>query len=262
MFKGFQDVPLPEYEVITPQTLKSYTVRSMTVQEEERLKGSMITPQKITEHINRCIYDLIVKKPEEIKDYNTFERITTTKDRDALLYGIYHVSYGEIRNYDIKCNNCNKSYPVTISASSTFNITPYDKKKGDILKKEIEIPLTIFKGVKATIKQPTLMDELNVLTSFGSGKNDSVVADSIPIVKFEQIVAEKEPVLITEKEDIIDAMFSLSPKDRKLINEKYEDNFGKYCVELKMKSFCPNCGEEQISTIDLVTQFFRMVWGS
>ena len=55
MFKGF-DVKYPEYEVITPQTKLSFTVRSLNVREEERLKGSLMTPTKIHEHLNKCIY--------------------------------------------------------------------------------------------------------------------------------------------------------------------------------------------------------------
>ena len=89
MFKGF-NLKYPEYEVITPQTKLSFTVRSLNVQEEERLKGSILTPQKITEHLNKCLYESLVTKPEVIKDFKTFLENVTLKDRDALLYGLYH----------------------------------------------------------------------------------------------------------------------------------------------------------------------------
>ena len=49
IFKGF-DIDYPEYEVITPQSVKSYTVRSMKVIDEENLKGSMVTPAKVARH--------------------------------------------------------------------------------------------------------------------------------------------------------------------------------------------------------------------
>ena len=45
-FKGF-NIKYPEYEVITPHTNLSFTLRSLNVQEEETLKGSLVTPQKI-----------------------------------------------------------------------------------------------------------------------------------------------------------------------------------------------------------------------
>ena len=103
MFKGF-NLKYPEYEVITPQTKLSFTIRSLNVQEEERLKGSLLTPQKITEHLNKCLYESLISKPEVVKDFKTFLENVTLKDRDALLYGLYHITYEEIRNYDIKCS--------------------------------------------------------------------------------------------------------------------------------------------------------------
>ena len=111
-FKGF-NLKYPEYEVITPHTHLSFSLRSLSVSEEERLKGSLLTPTKITEHLNKCLYESIVQKPESITDYKTFLKSLSLKDRDALLYGLYHITYEEIRNYDIRCTNCKKEYPVT-----------------------------------------------------------------------------------------------------------------------------------------------------
>lgn len=267
MFKGFINVPLPVYDVIVPQTLLSFSVRSMTVQEEERLKSSLVVPTRITEHLNRCIFDLIVKKPEEIKDYKTFERLTTPRDREALLFGVYHVSYGDLRNYDVSCKTCEKTYPVSLDIANTFNITPYSGK--EILKKRIKVLLKVFKGVVAIIKQPSLADELAMLSAFGGSPDKAdVVADIVCIESFKQELVKKkdggevDPILVTEKSDILDAFMTLNPRDRRLISDKYDENFGKYRIELKMKSFCPFCKSEQESNIDIVQQFFRMVWGA
>ena len=71
MFTGFKQ-PLPEYEVITPHTNQSFTVRSMTVQEEERIKGSLLSASAVTDHLNRCIFDCIVQKPSGIKNFEDF----------------------------------------------------------------------------------------------------------------------------------------------------------------------------------------------
>ena len=137
VFTGFENLKYPEYEVITPQTNLSFNVKTLNVQEEERLKGSLVTPQKVTEHLNKCIYESIVEKPKSIEDFETFLRTCTLKDRDALLYGLYHITYEEIRNYDVVCSSCRKDYPVTISASDTFSFTPYPHK--DILKKNVKL---------------------------------------------------------------------------------------------------------------------------
>ena len=56
MFQGF-NIAYPEYEVITPQTKRSYHVRSLSVQEEEKLKASLLTPSK--ERLTISLYNWI-----------------------------------------------------------------------------------------------------------------------------------------------------------------------------------------------------------
>ncbi len=261
-FTGF-DVKLPEYEVITPQTKLSFNVKSLTVQEEERLKGSFVTPSKITDHLNKCIYDSITEKPEEIKDFNSFLRSITLKDRDCLLYGLFHITYEDIRNYEIKCGHCQKEYPVTIKAADTFNFNAYP---GDnILNQKIKVPLPITKGVTVILKQPSLFDESSALKELSNrpGLNIELIIETLIIEKFEQdIVESKEPKIYSDRVDIIDAYLSLPARDKRIIHKQYLDNFGKYGIELKMKSFCPTCGEEEEVNIDLVENFFRNVYES
>ena len=263
VFTGFENLKYPEYEVITPQTNLSFNVKTLNVQEEERLKGSLVTPQKVTEHLNKCIYESIVEKPKSIEDFETFLRTCTLKDRDALLYGLYHITYEEIRNYDVVCSSCRKDYPVTISASDTFSFTPYPHK--DILKKRIKVPLPISKGVTAIIKQPSLMDEVNCVKALGSRPGSSVelITETLIIDHFSQdIEAEKSPKVYDDRTDILDAYMTLPARDKRTIYTRYSEEFGKYSVELKMRVFCSHCGHEEVADIDLVSQFFRMVYGS
>lgn len=262
VFKGF-DLKYPEYEVVTPQTNLSFTVRTLNVQEEERLKGSLVTPQKVTEHLNKCLYEAIVKKPASIKDFKSFLKLCTLKDRDALLYGLYHITYEDIRNYDITCASCRKDYPVTIKASDTFNFNSYPLK--DIIKKRVDVPLPISKGITAVIKQPTLLDELNGTKALGSrpGSSTELITETLVVDKFLQDVEEqKDPITYDLRTDILDAYMTLPAKDKRDIHEKYQENFGKYGVDLKMRSFCTHCGHEEVADIDLVSQFFRMVFTS
>jgi hypothetical protein len=225
MFKGF-DVKYPEYEVITPQTKLSFTVRSLTVKEEERLKGSLMTPNKIHEHLNKCIFDSIVEKPDHITDYDTFLKSVTLKDRDALLYGLYHISYEEIRNYDVTCGSCGKEYPVTVKASSTFNYSQYPNK--DIFSKKIPVELLATKGVVCFIKQPSLFDEMTSIRSFaGSIEKDlDIVTESLIIDKFQQNSEDSDTIIYSDKSDIIDAYLSLPAKDKRQIHQVYKDEFG------------------------------------
>ncbi len=259
MFKGF-DVKFPEYEVLTPQTNLSFTVRSLNVKEEERLKGSLMTPTKIHEHLNKCIFDSIVEKPEHVTDYDTFLKTVTLKDRDALLYGLYHISYEEIRNYDVTCGTCSREYPVTVQASATFNFTPYPGKK--ILEKRIPVELPATKGVICTIKQPTLYDEMIAIKTQGSSpeSNMDVITETLIIDKFHHNPEEGDTVIYSEKGDIIDAYMSLPAKDKREIHKYYRDELGQYGVNLRMRSHCAHCGAEEDIDLDLVSNFFRMVF--
>lgn len=257
MFKGF-DIKYPEYEVITPQTGYTFNVRSLNVQEEENLKGSLVSAAKINEHLNKCIFDAITKKPEKIKDYNTFLKSTTLKDRDALLYGLYHITYEEIRNYDITCSSCSKTFPVTVKASSTFSMNSYPE--GDsILTKEKSVELPISKGVFVTIKQPTLYDEMHTLNSVGMANTD-LLTETLIISKFQQNPETGDTVIYSDREDILDAYRSLPAKDKRFIYDQYREEFGQYGISLKMQTTCPHCVTQDIVDIDVVANFFRMVY--
>lgn len=259
MFKGF-DVKFPEYEVITPQTKLSFTVRSLTVKEEERLKGSLMTPTKIHEHLNKCIFDSLVAKPEQITDYDSFLKHVTLKDRDALLYGLYHISYEEIRNYDVTCGSCQKEYPVTVQASSTFNYMPYP---GDnVLTKKIPVELVASKGVTCVIKQPTLNNEMVAIKTQGVGVNANmdIITETLIIDSFQQTPEDGDTIIYSDTGDIIDAYMSLPARDKRVIHKKYRDEFGQYGIALKMKSNCIHCGEQEDIDLDLVQNFFRMVF--
>ena len=259
MFRGF-NLKYPEYEVITPQTKRSF-LRSLNVSEEENMKGSMMTPLKITEHLNSCIYEVLIKKPDDITDFKSFLTKTTIKDREALLYGLYHITYEEIRNYEIKCAACKKDYPVTAKASDMFgfNIYPSDDNILDI---RIRVDLPISKGISVYIKQPSLEDEVSSLKNYATlgGTNMDIITQTLIIDRFEQSTDSPDPIIYDQRGDIIDAYRSLPSKDRKEINAKYTENFGKYGIELKMRTFCPSCSNEEVINIDLVENFFRMVY--
>ena len=258
MFRGF-DIKYPEYEVITPQTGQSYHVRSLNVQEEERLKGSLLTPSKINEHLNKCLFDACVKKPADVANFDDFLKKTTLKDRDALLYGLYHITYEEIRNYDVSCGTCRKDFPVTVKASSTFDMNPYPGT--DILTNEATVNLPISEGVVVTIKQPTLFDEMIALNSVGVSvtKNIDMITETLILVKFQHNPEGGDTVIYSDREDVVDAYKSLPSKDKRAIYSKYKDEFGQYGISLNMRCNCPHCAAEETMEIDLVENFFRMV---
>jgi hypothetical protein len=256
MFQGF-NIALPEYEVLTPHTGFSYNVRSMTVQEEERLKGSLVTGTKITDHLNKCLFECLVKKPEEIKDYDSWLKNTTLKDRDALLYGLYHITYEEIRNYEITCGSCDKAYSVTVKASETFNYNPYPDK--DILTKTVNVPLQILKGVFVTIRQPTLIDESLAYKTILTQNTDMLI-ESLIIKSIIQSPDVGDSRVYSDRDDILDAYKTFPAKDKREVYRVYRETFGKYGINLLMKASCIHCDNTEEITLDLVQNFFRMVY--
>jgi len=260
-FTGFNNIKYPEYEVVTPQTHLSFTVRSLNVQEEENMKGSLMTPVKVTEHLDKCIFDAIVKKPDSITDFKTFLKQVTLKDRDALLFGLYHITYEDIRDYDVRCGSCKKEYPITVKASDMFNFESYPSE--DILTKKIKVTLPVSKSIIAYIKQPTLEDEIQALRTLVTlkGTNIDSVTQTLIVDRFEEDIVElTKPNIYTDRYDILEGFKTLPARDKRKINKEYIDNFGKYGVELKMKSFCSSCGFEEVISVDLVENFFRMVY--
>jgi hypothetical protein len=261
-FTGFQ-VKYPEYEVITPQTKQSYTLRSLSVQEEERLKGSLVTPVKIADHLNKCLYETFTSKPDNIEDFKSFLKNTTLKDRDALLYGLYHITYEEIRNYQVKCTECGVEYPITVQASSTFNFNAYPGENILAMRKKFELPVS--KGVFVTLRQPTLEDEANGIKNLSSrpGTTLELITETLIIEKFEQDVEERqEPLVYDDRIDVIDAYMSLPARDKRAIFSTYLEEFGKYGIELKMQSMCQSCGHDDVYNIDLVESFFRSLFSA
>lgn len=260
MFKGFKNVTLPEYEVLTPQTKYSCTLRTMLVEDEEKLKGSSISSSSVGELINRCIYDCIVQKPDEIKNYDLFLKNTTVNDREALLYGLYHISYDDIRNYDIECFECEKKYPISIKINEAFNIDVYPGEENILLKrKKIQLPIT--NSVYVTLRQPTLKDEKDASNTFIKSNLDSIY-ETLIIEKIEQVMPEirnSDELVWDDRVEILDAYRSLPSKDKKFILDEYQEEFGKYKIQLKVTSNCIFCGHKQDFDINLVENFFRMV---
>ncbi len=260
-FTGFANSKYPEYEVKTPQTKLDFSIRTLTVREEERLKGSFKSPNKLSEHLNKCIFDALVEKPASITDLKTFTSSLTIKDRDALLYALYHITYEEVRDYDVTCASCSKDFPVTIKASDTFSYTEFPTN--DILTKKVRVPLKLTKNVTAIIKQPSLADEIESMRSLIArpGSSSDTVNEILIIDSFEEEnEISKEPKVYDENIDIMDAYLSLPSMDKRQINKEYVENFGKYCCEFKMRTYCPSCGSEEVVDIDLVNNFFRMVF--
>ncbi len=260
MFTTF-NVVLPTYEVLTPQSVQSFTLKSMTVADEERMKASLMNESKILTHLNKCLYDAITDKEDYPLD--KFLKTVTLKDRDALLYGLYHVTYEEIRNYSVSCGACGKSHDVTVNASDTFSMVQFPGKEKEILDMVVPVPLEILEGVVINIKQPTLSDENEINRRFSNVVHESndIMMECLIIDSINHTPEEStSPIVYNEFNDIMAAYKTLPAKDKKIIMKAYEENFGKYKISLKMQTTCPSCGKVEVIDIDLVDNFFRAMY--
>jgi len=262
VFNGF-NIKYPEYSVITPHTVREFTIRTLTIEDEEKLKGSMLTPNKLAEHLNEVIYQCIVKKPDDIKTFKDFLTKLTIKDRDALMYGLYHVTYKDIHNYDVTCTSCNFVNTVKIDFLKSFKADIWPKDAPSIIDQEIKVPCEIAQGVTVVIRQPLLCDEANLLKemAFATDAARDLAMQLLVIKRFEQESSDvKNPNTIVERENIIKGYKQLPSPDKKQIDKAYTENFGKYGVEIESIVKCQKCGNEEKITIDLVRQFFRSIY--
>jgi len=259
-FTGF-NIKYPEYELLTPQTLQEFTIRSMSVAEEEILKGSLVTVKRIPIHINDVIWTCLVKKPSHIVTKEDFFKNTTLRDRDALLYALYHITYKDIHNYDVQCNECGEKFPISLQLSNIFKMSAWTGEPMEILNKRLRVDLKTV-DASAILKQPTLFDEQEILNDmlFQSEKNLEIAQEMAIIDSFELNSEDRDPVLVSGKQNLFSAYNSLPAADRKLINKEYMEAFGKFAISLDMSVDCQKCGSTNETRLDLVQQLFRAMY--
>jgi len=262
VFGGF-DIKYPEYSVITPQTLQEYSIRSLSVAEEEKLKASLLTPNKLAEHLNQVIWDCIVKKPEDIKTYQDFINKITIKDRDALMYGLYHVTYKDIHNYDVTCSKCEHVNSIKVNFLKSLKAVMWDNTEESIIEKRVPVKFQIAEKISAIIKQPMLIDENNLLqdSGFASDEIRDLNMQLLIIDRFEiEKTGAKKPDTVEDRDNILKGYKQIPSTDRKLIDKEYENNFGKFSIDIATRIRCQKCGHEENISIDLVKQFFRSIY--
>ena len=140
-----------------------------------------------------------------------------------------------------------------------------EKPKEDvtsILNKKIEVTLPISKVV-ATIRQPTIMDEEEIISMvpFAQKKYSESLNETLVIEKFEEYVDKsKSPIqVVTEREDILIGYNSLPPQDKQKLFDEFQKHFGQYGIELKTNYICNKCDFDNSLDLDIIVQFFRMV---
>jgi len=124
IFKGF-NIEYPHYTVVCPQTGYTYDVRSLNVMETEKLKGSLTVPAKTSALLNEMLWKSLVAKPNGITSFDNFKQETTLRDREALVYALYISTFGEDRDFDVRCRSCSKEQTIKINLSKIFSMEAY-----------------------------------------------------------------------------------------------------------------------------------------
>ena len=137
-----------------------------------------------------------------------------------------------------------------------------DSNENDIFNNRVEVKLKKT-GIVALLKAPTVVEEIELLRKL-TLSNDMQIAlatDTLFIDRFEEFEEGKSiPVQsIVNKTDILTAYRMLPYEDKEQIIEAYEEEFGKYGLEVNVKWKCMNrvCEHVNEMEVDMVSQFFR-----
>jgi len=255
-------IKYPEFEVLTPQRRQTFSIRTMTTAEEEVLKGSLMTPLTVSEHLAQVLWTCIVKRPDEIKTYDDFIHKVTLRDRDTLVYGLYVATYKDTQTFTVTCASCGKQTKVKINMENGFNFKMWDKDS-DCLTTKVEVPLKILEGYKCFLKVPTIADEIetNKISANMSEAEASMAVDLMQVDRFvcppDQAGGNEET--LSDKHNIVQLYSQLPSIDRKLITQKYKENFDEYRISVNAKNTC-QCGNVQDFRVDVTRQFFLALY--
>lgn len=260
----FEDIQFPTYEVITPHSGLSLTVRSLSVSQEERLKESSLTPARATALLNQIIYECITEKNPPIDNLFNFEKNISLVDREAIVYGILIASYGEEHEFNITCSSCGHVYEIKENITENVEIKPYTGNENLITKYvEVELPVSKYKAVLCL---PTLHDEREFASSKGVSQEILRKADSYIIVKELHALKksesdddkEKKYLIIKNVFEIYSFMRNMPARDKIAIRKAWNEAYGDYGLRLKVRGVCPNCGRPEEFPVSLMAELFRL----
>jgi hypothetical protein len=245
----------PVYTVICPQTNLQFDVKSLTLMDEEVLKSSATTKSNIAMLLAKVVYNNCVNKPEHITDFDSFLHGITVQDEVALVFGLYHMSYGELTDINFKCIACEQENSVSIPTESLFSIDFYPGK--DILTKTVEVPGLMGQEISAHIGVSTPGNEIEVVEMIESMPNKDLVnlTEKLLIVKSFTLPGKE----ISDIPGKIHILTNLGAKDNKRLNKAYIENFDKYKMDLSTKIKCKQCMKVNTVNVNLFEHFFRMV---
>lgn len=270
-----------DYLVKLPLTRYDAHVRGLLVKEEDMIKSNNTTPKYTYESVCRLIYSctkfeipgVTIPATDEnapvTNPFGTFEEFMKNippADRDALLWGIIMKTYDETEEVTMICDNCKNRFNVKFEIPSLMQIKNYEGKD-PIMQKEVILPLPEHNWI-VHIKQPSLKDELSILSYNTSNTKLTAASQYMMVTKIETKItkvldsgAKKsgESYTVTTPLEIYGMIANKPAKVRKQIMKAWEDNFGDYGTTVTFECTCPECRNLIRTQVVPMTHLFQMV---
>lgn len=163
-----------------------------------------------------------------------------------LIYALRQISYGKDYELEIKCSECGKSYPFTLSlADMTFEELNKDEKSV----KTIKLPVSKY----TTTIRCAVIGDIEKLDKFNVDDEDAGEAAKGFAIRTIEILDDKnEPV---NPKDFVDFYEAIPTRDRAEITKAFKN-----IEDMKiptMKCTCPKCEHVDITDVPISKGFFR-----
>ena len=179
----------PTFTIAAPQTGFVFDVRALTVKEVHSMKETMTSNSRAVTIIHDIIWGAIVRKPDGIKTFEDFLLNTTLKDREAIAYGIYVMTFGKEKLFEVYCLNCQKTQKIKINFKDIYSAELYPKASTVInsyrvvkASKEIELDPEIEKAI---------LEQENSVAAPPEGMPEDIAREQFKEY-YEKLDAEKE----------------------------------------------------------------------
>ena len=236
IFTGFKTYKAPTFTVTCPQSGYQFDVRGLSVGEITRMKESLITQNRLSETTLDIMWEAIDKDtlPSHINSKDLFAENLTTNDRQAVVYGIYYMTYGSDREYELSCGDCNQKSLAKIDYSEFVNIVQYPYSENVLESYKV-----------ARLEDHEEKDEQ--MESILEDTNQKAI-----LMSFTGLVpAEGQPEGLARQESGLQEFFAFFDANSEIINLSYDEAVKKISEIKKNKEINDRVNTVKTSTIDV-----------
>jgi hypothetical protein len=226
-FSGFKTYKAPVFTVTCPQSGNQYEVRSLNVGEVTRIKESLITQNRISETINDILWDAVQKEtlPNYIRDKEDFENYTTLNDRTALVYGLYTITFGSSKEYELMCGHCSQKSLNKIDYSNFISILQYPKSSNVV---DSYIASTVNNEANVNPEMEEIVDTISIdsiLSEYSgpipsSGQPEGIARSEQEFNNFFEFIDSKKDEIKLPYVDVVQLISNLEKNKKNLKKSK------------------------------------------